>query len=34
MYVCLRLCFFVAVAVAFAIDDYAKLDKVNKLLSR
>lgn len=31
MYACVRPCFFVAVAVAFSIDEYAKLDKVNKL---
>jgi hypothetical protein len=30
----MRLCFYGAVAVAFAIDDYAKLDKVNKILSK
>ena len=34
MYVCMRLCFYGANAFAFAFDDYAKLDKVNKLLSK
>jgi len=30
----MRLCFYGANAFAFAFDDYAKLDKVNKLLSK
>lgn len=34
MYVCMRSCVYIAFAFAFACDDYAKLDKVNKLLSR
>lgn len=34
MYVCMRPCVYIANAFAFAIDDYAKLDKINKLLSK
>ena len=34
MYAFMLLCFYGANAFAFAIDDYAKLDKVNKILSR
>lgn len=34
MYVCMRPCFFVVVVFAFACDDYAKLDKVNKIFNK
>lgn len=34
MYVCMRPCFYCAFAFAFACDDYAKLDKILKMLNK